>query len=54
MIKNEKEAERFLAFCLKEEITSGIENERTPINIYNEKKLHRILKALFFFDKVLL
>ena len=40
---NEKEAERFAALCLEEESSSDI--EKSSINIYNEKKLHRMLKA---------
>jgi hypothetical protein len=40
--RNEKETERFAALCLEEK-TSDI--EKVSINIYNEKKLHRILKA---------
>ena len=43
MITNEAESARFAELCIHDELVFG-ENENIGINIYNEKRLHRVLK----------
>ena len=43
MTNNKVESERFAELCVHDEMVFG-ENEKIGINIYNEKRLHRVLK----------
>ena len=43
MITNASESLRFAELCVHDELVFG-ENEKIGIGIYNEKRLHRVLK----------
>jgi len=50
MMLNKNEAERFSALCL-EDVEASLEEVKSGINTYNEKRLHRILKRTLCSDE---